>query len=60
MVEELERQQPDQRLTVMMPEVVSNGWLDGLLLNQSVDVICDVLRERGSRLFMRYRYYVTV
>ncbi|MFZ9621159.1 MAG: APC family permease [Prochlorococcaceae cyanobacterium] len=56
----LERQQPDQHLTVMMPEVITQGWLDGLLLNQSINVVSDTLREGGSRLFSRYRYYLSV
>ncbi|MFT5339774.1 MAG: amino acid transporter [Cyanobium sp.] len=55
-----ERNQPDQRLTVLMPEVISTGWLDGLLLNQSVDLVSAALRDRGSRLFSRYRYYLQV
>ncbi|MEB3275562.1 MAG: APC family permease [Cyanobacteriota bacterium] len=58
MVHACERQEPDQRLTVMMPEVISPGWLDGLLLNQSVDVVSAALREGGSRIFTRYRYYL--
>ena len=52
--------QPEQRLTVMMPEVISTGWLDGLLLNQSVDLVSAALRDRGSRIFSRYRYYLQV
>ncbi|MEB3235354.1 MAG: APC family permease, partial [Cyanobacteriota bacterium] len=58
MVQDIERSQPDQRLTVMMPEVISPGWLDGLLLNQSIDVVSAALRDGGSRLFSRYRYYI--
>jgi len=55
-----ERQQPDLHLTVMMPEVISQGWLDGLLLNQSINVVSESLRDGGSRLFSRYRYYLPV
>ena len=44
----------------MMPEVISTGWLDGLLLNQSVDLVSAALRDKGSRLFSRYRYYLQV
>jgi amino acid transporter len=58
MIRQLEQQEPDQRLTVMMPEIVSRGWMDGLLLNQSVDVVARALRESGSRLFSRHRYYL--
>jgi hypothetical protein len=58
MIRKLEQQEPDQRLTVMMPEIVSQGWMDGLLLNQSVDVVARALRESGSRLFSRHRYYL--
>jgi hypothetical protein len=60
MVHDLERREPDQRLTVMMPEVISRGWLDGLLLNQSIDVVSEALREGGSRIFCRYRYYLSL
>ena len=56
----IEGSQPEQRLTVLMPEVISTGWLDGLLLNQSVDLVSAALRDRGSRLFIRYRYYLQV
>ena len=56
----IEGSQPEQRLTVLMPEVISTGWLDGLLLNQSVDLVSAALRDRGSRLFSRYRYYLQV
>jgi hypothetical protein len=56
----IDRSQPEQRLTVMMPEVISTGWLDGLLLNQSVDLVSAALRDRGSRIFSRYRYYLQV
>jgi amino acid transporter len=59
-VTEIERDQPDRQVTVMMPEVISNGWLDHLLLNQSVNVVSEALRDGGSRLFSRYRYYVNV
>lgn len=58
MVHDCERQEPDQSLTVMMPEVVSSGLLDGLLLNQSIDVVSAALQEGRSRIFMRYRYYI--
>jgi hypothetical protein len=60
MVQDLERSEPDQRLTVMMPEVISWGWLDGLLLNQSIDMVSEALREGGSRIFCRYRYYLSL
>ena len=56
----IEGSQPEQRLTVLMPEVISTGWLDGLLLNQSVDLVSAALRDRGSRIFSRYRYYLQV
>lgn len=56
----IEGSQPEQRLTVLMPEVISTGWLDGLLLNQSVDLVSAALRDRGSRLFSRYRFYLQV
>jgi hypothetical protein len=56
----IEGSQPEQRLTVLMPEVISTGWLDGLLLNQSVDLVSAALRDRGSRLFSRYRCYLQV
>jgi hypothetical protein len=59
-VREIESLEPDRRLTVMMPEVISQGWLDGLLLNQSINVVSEALREGGSRLFSRYRYYLPV
>jgi amino acid transporter len=58
-VQDLERSEPDQRLTVMMPEVISWGWLDGLLLNQSIDLVSEALREGRSRIFCRYRYYLS-
>ena len=56
----IELSQPEQRLTVLMPEVISTGWLDDLLLNQSVDLVSAALRDRGSRIFSRYRYYLQV
>ncbi|MFZ9946785.1 MAG: amino acid permease, partial [Vulcanococcus sp.] len=59
-VTEIERDEPGRQVTVMMPEVISNGWLDHLLLNQSVNVVSEALRDGGSRLFSRYRYYVNV
>jgi hypothetical protein len=58
-VQDFERSEPDQRLTVMMPEVISWGWLDGLLLNQSIDLVSEALREGRSRIFCRYRYYLS-
>ena len=58
MVHDCERQEPDKSLTVMMPEVISSGLLDGLLLNQSIDVVSAALQEGRSRIFMRYRYYL--
>lgn len=59
MIRQLQQQEPDQRLTVMMPEIVTVG-VDGLLLNQSVDVVARALRESGSRLFSRHRYCIPV
>lgn len=44
MIRQLQQQEPDQ--------------MDGLLLNQSVDVLARALRESGSRLFSRHRYYI--
>ena len=57
-IRELERLEPDQRLTVMMPEVISPSRIDNLLLNQSVDVVSHLLSDGCSRLFSRCRYYL--
>ena len=54
----LELSEPDQRLTVMMPEVISSSRIDNLLLNQSVDVVSRLLSDGCSRLFSRCRFYL--
>ena len=59
-VEELERQEPDQRLVVMMTEVIGSRWFDRFLLNQSIDLVSKALADGHSRLFSRYRHYLTV
>ena len=60
MVQQVEREEPDQRLTVMMPEVIGNRWFDRYLLNQSIDVVSSALADGRSRLFSRYRHYLPV
>jgi amino acid transporter len=60
MVQAVELEEPDQRLTVMMPEVVGNRWFDRYLLNQSIDVVSSALSDGRSRLFTRYRHYLPV
>ena len=55
-IREIERQEPDQRLTVMMPEVITPSPIDNLLLNQSVDLVSHLLADGCSRLFSRCRY----
>lgn len=56
----IERSQPDQSFTVLMTSGISTGWHDCLFLNQSVDLVSAALRDRGSRFFSRYRYYLQV
>lgn len=56
----IERSQPDQPFTVLMTSGISTGWHDCLFLNQSVDLVSAALRDRGSRFFSRYRYYLQV
>jgi hypothetical protein len=60
MVQEVELEEPDQRLTVMMPEVIGSRWFDRYLLNQSIDVVSMALADGRSRLFTRYRHYLPV
>ena len=60
MVQQVELEEPDQRLTVMMPEVIGNRWFDRYLLNQSIDVVSSALADGRSRLFTRYRHYLPV
>ncbi len=60
MVQQVELEEPDQRLTVMMPEVIGNRWFDRYLLNQSIDVVSSALADGRSRLFSRYRHYLPV
>lgn len=55
-IRQIERQEPDQRLTVMMPEVITPSPIDNLLLNQSVDLVSRLLADGCSRLFSRCRY----
>lgn len=56
----IERSQPDQPFTVLMTSGISTGRHDCLFLNQSVDLVSAALRDRGSRFFSRYRYYLQV
>ena len=60
MVQDVELEEPDQRLTVMMPEVIGSRWFDRYLLNQSIDVVSSALADEHSRLFTRYRHYLPV
>jgi amino acid transporter len=46
---ELERQNPDRKITVLLPELVVNHWWENLLHNQRVQVLKLLLLLRGKQ-----------
>jgi amino acid transporter len=48
----LERQNPDRKITVLLPELVVNHWWENLLHNQRVQLLKLLLLLRGRRIFV--------
>ena len=46
---ELERQNPDRKVTVLLPKLVVNHWWENLLHNQRVQLLKLLLLLRGKQ-----------